>query len=226
MAAVDGGTLTLSGQATFTAPAGRCFRLASMSVEGQATVTVPSGQPNYLLSLEVVGQAIVNSAARMLYGSAWSRSGSATAALDAQVVLDAVTTMAGDAEASLAAVMAYAAGLDIAGDAVVAADALGDNEGAVDFYGDADLAATGNVAYNSVSVALTGGSSITAIGLVRPPLQIPAPLPGQVFPQPFAGLRTNRPPHARSEVLRVDTTARTQRIDVDETAVSGGRNNG
>lgn len=224
MAAVDGGTLAFTGQATLTAPAGRAFRLASMSLSGQATVTLPAGQPNFLFRLEeLVGQASISESARMIYSPTLGLSGSATAGLDAQMALDAVTTMDGDADASFAANMAYVGELDIAGDAVVTADALDDNEGAVDFYGDGSLDATGSVVYNSATATMAGRANFVAIGLVRPPLQVPAPLPGQVFPQPFSGLRTDRPPHARTEVLRVDLTARTQRIDVDETAVSTGR---
>jgi len=260
MAAVDGGAVTLLGEATVTSPEASIFvqsasaalvgdaavvsnmtgvfggfatitadsqttssaqalRIASATLLGEAGVALGVNEPNFLFSvLGMEGESALSAAAEMAYGASADLAGEALIASASQVLFAGSASFSGDAVAVSAAEMSYAADAIVVGDAVVVAAALADDEGAADLVGATVVSANMTVSYSD-SFTLAGGSSVTAIGIVRPPVTITAPFPGAVIPNPFEGLRTDRPPHARSSGLHVSTTARTQLVDIDETAV-------
>jgi len=220
MAAVDGGVLTFVGESTVTSTA-KASRLASMALAGQSSVALPAGQPNFLLILEeLAGQSAATAAGRVAYAADLSLVGNAAVASAAQAVFAGEVTVAGEATVAQAGQVLFAGELDISGDAVAAADALEDDEGAADFLGAAQITAAMSVAYSG-DMAIAAGSGFVAIGLVRPPITIAAPFPGRLPADPFAGLRTDRPPHGRVEKVSISVSARTQLVDRDETALSG-----
>jgi len=183
MAAIDGGTLTLVGEATIAAPASVFIQSAGSSMAAGSVVSANltgifggfvniSGDTTFEVTptglrlgiLDVEGQATVTIPPGQpnFYYEAFELGGQATMAAMAEVAYAADLALAGEASASLDAQVALGADLAMAGEAVVAMTAVMALGGELDISGDA--VATADALEDDEGAAdLAGGSAITAV---------------------------------------------------------------
>lgn len=216
MAAVDGGTVTMQGQATIagditgtflmvSALSGTAdtivtpgvFKLINADLVAEATIVAPA---QFLLYADLVGQGSINAQSEMVLAAASGLSGQATASQDADVFYDAAATASGEASTVPSATVVYTVGSAVTAEATVTAAALEDDEMAADAIGTSSISSAMGVNYG-VSATVTASSDILGVGLLRPAV-LPTfrAVPTQDSLR-LIGLQSGREYHARKEQL-------------------------